>query len=122
MDEILASLQAFIASPSGLALKALLAGALITFVLGVMAALRDGTFKLDYIDSFVRSSIWGKVAPVAALLVAGYYLDASGVITATAVVSAGVVATGMIKAALDSIVQMTQPKEVSAASNTPPGS
>ena len=58
----------------------------------------------------------------AALLVAGYYLDASGVITATAVVSAGVVATGMIKAALDSIVQMTQPKEVSAASNTPPGS
>lgn len=113
-------LDAFIASPSGLAIKALLVGMLLTFVLGVMAALRDGTFEWQYIDSFVRSSLWGRVGPVAAALLAGYFLDSTGVITAAAVVAAGAVSVGMITAALSSIGQMASPKVDSAAANTPP--
>lgn len=122
MDQLQASLQAFIDSPSGIAIKGLLVAALLTFVLGVFAALRDGTFQWKYIDSFVRSVIWGRVAPVTAVLLGGYYLDPSGVVTATAVVVASAVAVGMLASIAESIKQIGSSPEKSAALNEPPKS
>ena len=117
--DILAEVQAFLGSPSGLAVKALLLGTLLVFLLGAMAALRDGTFRLAYIDSFVRSTIWGRVAPVLVVLLLGYLADSQEV-TAAGVVVAGAVAAGLIGSALDSIRQLTMPKDASAQENAPP--
>ena len=64
--------DAFFASPSGMALYALLAVAFLDFALGVLAALRDGTFKLDELAAFVRSHLAGRVFPIALLLIVGY--------------------------------------------------
>jgi hypothetical protein len=67
--------DAFFASPSGMALYALLAVAFLDFALGVFAALRDGTLKLDELAAFVRSHLAGRVLPIALLLVVGYAAD-----------------------------------------------
>ena len=64
---------AFLASPAGLALKAALAAAFIDFATGSFAALRDGTFALDSIAAFVRKHVLGRVAPITAVLAAGYF-------------------------------------------------
>lgn len=114
-----AFLDAFLASPSGVALRALLVGALLVAALGIFAALRDGTFDLKYVDSFVRTTIWGKVAPVAAVLIVGYAL-ADDVTNVAAIPIAGAVALGMIKSALDSLQQLQMPKAESAAVNEKP--
>jgi hypothetical protein len=66
-------LQTFLNSTSGNALVAMLVVAFVDFVTGVFAALRDGTFALDSIAAFLRKHIWGRVAPIALLLVIGYY-------------------------------------------------
>jgi hypothetical protein len=66
-------LQTFLESPAGLALKAALAAAFLDFATGVFAALRDGTFALDAVAAFVRKHILGRVAPISAVLAAGYF-------------------------------------------------
>lgn len=83
-------LQTFLNSASGTALTAMLGVALVDFVTGVFAALRDGTFALDALASFLRKHIWGRVAPIGVLLVVGYYGgDTIGqVFTAAAVAAA----------------------------------
>lgn len=117
MDQ--AFLQAFLESPSGIALRALLVGAILVAAIGSFAALRDGTFNLKYLDSFVRTTVWGKVAPVGVVLVVGYVL-ADDATNLAAIPIAGAVALGMIQSALDSLRQLQLPKEQSAAVNTPP--
>lgn len=112
-------LKAFLDSPAGLALRALLVGTLITAVLGIFAALRDGTFSWQYVDAFVRSTVWGKVAPAGVVLVLAYVLGEATTLTA-AVGVAGAVGIGLITSALDSLRQLTMTKEASASVNTPP--
>lgn len=114
-----AFLEAFLASPEGVALRALLVGSIIVAALGIFAALRDGTFDLKYIASFVRTTVWGKVAPTGVVLVVGYVLNDQTVRLA-AVPIAAAVALDLIKSAIDSLKQMTLPKPESAAINTPP--
>ena len=67
------ALQAFIASPAGTALLAMVGVAFADFATGSFAALRDGTFALDAIAAFLRKHIWGRVAPIGTLLVLGYF-------------------------------------------------
>lgn len=113
------ALTGFLESPSGVALKALLVGTLITALLGIFAALRDGTFAWPLVDSFVRSTIWGRVAPVATILIVGYVLD-DPTVNGAAIVIATAVAVGLISSALDSIRQLASPKDESAKVNAPP--
>jgi hypothetical protein len=115
-----AILEAFFATPAGIAVKALGVGTFLTFGLGVFAALRDGTFEWKYVDVFVRTTLWGRVVPVLFVLMLGYV---SGIveITGAGIVAGGVVAAGMIQAAIMSIAQLTKPKEESAATNAVPG-
>ena len=62
------ALQAFIQSPAGAALLAMVGVAFADFLTGSFAALRDGTFQLDAIAAFLRKHIWGRVAPIGTLL------------------------------------------------------
>lgn len=66
-------LQTFLNSQAGMALVAMLGVAFADFLTGSFAALRDGTFALDALAAFLRKHIWGRVAPIGALLVIGYY-------------------------------------------------
>ncbi len=112
-------LDTFLASPSGLAIKALLVGTIITAALGIFAALRDGTFAWKYLDSFVRATIWGRVAPVGVVVIFAYILG-DDILTGAAVVIASAVGIGLIQAALESLRQLTLPKADSAIVNTTP--
>lgn len=67
------TIQAFIQSPAGAALLAMVGVAFADFLTGSFAALRDGTFQLDSLAAFLRKHIWGRVAPIGTLLVMGYF-------------------------------------------------
>ena len=112
-------LTGFLATPSGLAVKALMVGTFLTFALGIVAAVRDRTFSWVYIDSFVRSTLMGRVVPAAIVLVVGFIAD-EPTLTAAGVVTAGAVAAGMIASAIESIRQMAMTREDSANVNAPP--
>jgi hypothetical protein len=119
MDDITATLSEFLATPSGLAIKGLMVGTFLTFVLGVVAAIRDKTFSWLYIDSFVRSTLMGRVVPASIVLVVGFIAD-DQTLTGAGVLVAGAVAAGMIASVVDSIRQIGMAKDESAAINTPP--
>jgi len=109
----------FFTTPTGNAALVLFAASFLVFLLGVSAALRDGTFDLKYVDAFVRTTIWGRVAPVTGALLLGYVTHVD-IITAGGVAAAAAVAAGMIGSALDSLRQLTMTTEKSAAVNAPP--
>ena len=119
MEDITTTLRAFLDTPSGLAIKALLVGTFVTFALGIVAAVRDKTFSLVFIDSFVRSTVMGRVVPVAIVLAVGYIADEQ-VLTSAGVLTAAAVAAGMIASAVDSIRQIAMPPTESRAVNAPP--
>jgi hypothetical protein len=85
---MLASVQAFLADPAGLALKAMLLWAFLDFATGTFAALKDGTFALEVLGAFIRKHILGRVAPIAVLLAAAHFTGdlalAGGAIAAAA--------------------------------------
>jgi len=112
-------IAAFLASPSGLAIKALLVGTFLTFALGLVAAIRDRTFSWVFIDSFARSTLMGRVVPVLILLGAGYLAD-DQTITGAGIVVAGAVAAGMVASALTSVRQLMMDPMTSAESNAKP--
>lgn len=67
------ALNEFLNNQAGMALVGMLVVAFADFLTGTFAALRDGTFALDALAAFLRKHIWGRVAPIGALLVIGYY-------------------------------------------------
>jgi len=119
MNDVLALFNAFWASNEGTAVKGLLIGAILVFGVGVFAALRDGTFDASYLGSFVRTTIWGKVAPIMLFLFVGYAFD-EPLVSGPTLVAAAAVAVSMISDAIKSIQQLSMPKPESAAVNTPP--
>jgi TRAP-type mannitol/chloroaromatic compound transport system permease large subunit len=119
MEDITTTLTEFLATPSGLAIKALMVGTFLTFVLGVVAAFRDKTFSFVYIDSFVRSTLMGRVVPASIVLIVGYIGDDQTLLAAGIIVS-GAVAAGMVASAIDSIRQLALPREDSAVVNKTP--
>lgn len=74
----MSALRAFFTDPAGQAIYAMLALAFADFGLGVLAAIRDGSFQWDVVAAFVRKHLAGRVAPIALLLFVGYagHLDA----------------------------------------------
>lgn len=72
------ALKEFINSDAGKAVVGLLVVAFLDFATGTFAALRDGTFAMDAIAAFVRKHIAGRVAPIATLLIVGYFGGETG--------------------------------------------
>lgn len=101
-------LTAFLASPSGLVVKALLVASFVVFALGAAAAGRDGTFSWVYVDSYVRSTVMGRVIPVLIILLAGYAAD-EPTLTGAGILLGGTVATGMLASALESVRGIAHP-------------
>jgi hypothetical protein len=66
-------LKAFLDSPAGIALIAMVGAAFADFLTGSFAALRDDTFTVDALAAFLRKHIWGRVAPIGTLLALGYF-------------------------------------------------
>ena len=72
------ALREFVASEAGVAVQGLLVVAFLDFVTGAFAAFRDGTFATDALAAWVRKHIAGRVAPIATLLVVGYFAGEVG--------------------------------------------
>lgn len=70
---MIAHIRAFLDSPAGIALIAMVGVAFADFVTGTFAALRDGTFALDAVAAFLRKHIAGRVGPIGVLLFLGYF-------------------------------------------------
>lgn len=66
------AIHAFFASPSGTAAYGVLVVMALDLALGVLAALRDGTFALDEVAAFLRKHVAGRVLPIWAILFFGY--------------------------------------------------
>lgn len=74
------TLEGFLNSEAGLALKGALIAAFADFATGSFAALKDGTFSMDAMAAFLRKHILGRVAPLGVLLALGWYGGAAGVV------------------------------------------
>jgi hypothetical protein len=66
-------IHAFLADPTGIALKGVLLLAFVDFIFGVFAAARDGSFALDAVGAFIRKHLLGRVFPIGVALALGYY-------------------------------------------------
>jgi hypothetical protein len=119
MEDITTLLTDFMASPSGVVIKGLFVGTLVVFLLGLLAAIKDKTFSWVYFDSFVRSTLMGRVVPVFIVLAVGYITNES-TLTGAGIAVGGAVAVGMIASAAESIRQMALPPAESAERNVTP--
>jgi hypothetical protein len=110
-------LALFLDSTAGLALKAALAAAFLDFATGSFAALRDGTFSLDALAAFLRKHVLGRVAPLASLLVVGYFGGDAG----TAFLAAGIAGLTAYAAetAASVIGNLNPPSESTVKAETP---
>jgi len=82
------ALRTFLDSPAGIAIIAAIGAAFADFLTGMLAALRDGTFALDSVAAFLRKHIAGRVAPLSALLLLGYFGgDALGTLFMTSAIA-----------------------------------
>lgn len=89
------AIQSFFDTPGGTAVVALFALAALDFVLGVLAAVRDGVFQLDALAAWVRKHIAGRVLPITAALVIGHLAGGLSIESAQDVLSPGSVLTGI---------------------------
>lgn len=105
------TLEGFLNSDAGLALKGLLIVSFLDFATGSFAALRDGTFALDALAAFVRKHILGRVAPIGLLLTVGYFGGSTGQIF---LVGAGAAAAAYIAETVASIWGNVNPPAPSA--------
>lgn len=108
MGDVRALVDAFLGSPAGQATVAVAVLALVDFVLGTLAALRDGTFRWDAIAAWVRKHLAGRVGPIAVVLAVGH---AAGGISfddgVSGVLSPGAIVTGIGLAAAASYLAET---------------
>jgi hypothetical protein len=84
---MVAAFNSFLASPEGIAFWGLFVVSLADFGMSTFQALSKDTFKLDLVATWVRSHIWGRVAPISLLLLAGFFL-AQPALTAIAALAA----------------------------------
>ncbi len=106
-------LSALLASPAGMAIKGALVAAFADFVIGAFFALQRGTFALDAVAAFVRKHLLGRVAPLAALLAAGYAAEDTA-LTAAAVVGLTAYAAETFASIRGSIFPPTDSEEAEA--------
>lgn len=102
------AIHAFFADPAGEAIYGMLALAFADFALGVLAAIRDDTFQLDTIASFLRKHVAGRVLPIAVLLFVGYaaHLDA---LTAAGIAAAAAYVAETIASLVSSVSSIASP-------------
>lgn len=65
-------LDQFFATPVGQAIVVIALLAVLDFGLGVFAAIRDQTFTVEVVASWVRTTLLGRIAPIFGTLFVGY--------------------------------------------------
>lgn len=108
------TLEAFLASEAGIALKGALVAAFLDFLTGSFAAIRDGTFAMDALAAFLRKHLIGRVAPLAVLL-GGAYISGDQVLSVFAIGGLTAYAAETVSSVLGNI----SPPKPSAEPNTP---
>ena len=96
-------LAAFIASPGGIAAKAMLVAAFLDFAFGVYAAAKAGTFDATVLAAFVRKHILGRVLPITTLLAVGYFADGGEVMIAAGAAAAAAYAAETMASIYESL-------------------
>ena len=100
--------QEFLASPAGIAAKAMLVLAGLDFLLGVWAAVRDGTFDATKSGAVLVKHVLGRVFPIATLLSAGFFTQDTFLLTGG--IGAAVIYSNETRASLlESIGQVMNP-------------
>lgn len=89
------TISSFFETPGGTAVVALFALAALDFALGVLAALRDGTFQVGSLAAWVRKHIAGRVLPITAVLVVGHLAGGLSIDSAEDLLSPGTILTGI---------------------------
>lgn len=90
-------------------LQTMLAVVVVDLVLGVLAALKLGTFRLAYLSNFMRNDLLGKVVPwafldSAAIVAGGLDIVIPGVdLTVTAQAAGGVIIAALVGSILGSL-------------------
>lgn len=95
--DIRTTLDAFFASTSGQIALWVVVLPVLDWVLGVLAAIRDGTFTLDSVASFLRKHVAGRVVPIWMLLLVGFFADQwlVPVVDVPALTAVGMAAAGL---------------------------
>lgn len=109
----------FLASPAGLAAKAMLVLAALDFGLGVFAAIRDGSFDASKSGAVLVKHVLGRVFPIAALLGTGYFAGDTFLLTG-GTAAAVIYANETRRSLLDSIGQVISPESEDTAENPVP--
>ena len=107
---IVTALQEFFGTEAGLLAKSVLVLSFVDFVFGVLAAFRDGTFRVDAIGAFIGKHIGARALPILLLLFVGHFAN-EGMLLVAGVTLAGIYATETAKSVIDSIRQaMADPR------------
>jgi hypothetical protein len=75
-------LHGFLGSEAGIALQALVVAAILDFLTGTFAALRDGTFEWQALGAWIRKHLMGRVSMIGVGLLAAYYTGNAAMMTA----------------------------------------
>ena len=95
--DITTALDTFFASDAGQLAVWVLILPVLDFILGTLAAIRDGTFELDRVASFLRKHLAGRMLPIWILLFVGHFADSYvlPVVDFPAILGVGVAAAGL---------------------------
>jgi hypothetical protein len=85
----------FFDSAAGQAALAVLAVGIVDFALEMLAAYRDGVFRLDNVAAWIRSDLAGRILPIWLLLFIGHYATGIQFANIPLILAAGLGAAGL---------------------------
>lgn len=94
-------IQEFFNTQLGIVVYGMLVATVADVVMGVWAAVRDGTFSLDVVAAYLRKHVMGRVGPIFGLLFFGY-VGNQPVLLAAGLVSGAAYATETFASILSS--------------------
>lgn len=94
----------FLSAPAGIAAQAMLGLAFLDFIMGCLAAFRNGIFDFTVVAAFLRKHVQGRVLPIAILLV-GAHVTGQATLSAAAIAAAGIYTTETLASLAASIGQ-----------------
>lgn len=100
------ALKQFFNDPAGIAALGMLGLAALDTIMGIWAALKDGSFQLSAVAAVLAKHVQGRVIPVTILLAGGYFLGVPALVAGGAAAATAYTAE-TIGSLLESIGQAT---------------
>ena len=110
-------LHTFLGSEAGIALQALVVAAIVDFVTGSIAAVRDATFQWQALGAWIRKHLLGRVSMIAVALLVAYYTGNAAVMTAALLAAAayGAETTASLIDNIQTIAKPERPPDIPVA-------